>query len=389
MNPYILKRLWRRPFISLCGLILAAVLCFLMSWITGYIQQQEQELEQVRTNFQILCVVTNRSGSRSTSLRMTPMELYPLTDETAPLYPHIEDLRLTKEFLGSGSVLGLNKDDILGVTNPRCHGSLDPAMGGQVELYLEDFWEREDKVCLISQEACGKLRAMQEDPETPLEPGTTLRITVEDPYSTEVTVVELTVAGTYAGVGNTIFLPFPAAKALSVELSGRVTCDSAAFVVRDNLRLAELAQAAGENFGPVDPSAGDSGNPRLALTIHDEVYRSTLATLEQNIRRGELTLPLLLILCLACGLLTGFLGTRGEIRAYALMRTIGSTQLKLMVSIIMEQMLLPLLAVFLVALIMKTPVQALLCLLFQLAGCILPTVKAVRTPPTAILREQE
>jgi len=71
------------------------------------------------------------------------------------------------------------------------------------------------------------------------------------------------------------------------------------------------------------------------------------------------------------------------------MRTIGSTQLKLMVSIIMEQMLLPLLAVFLVALIMKTPVQALLCLLFQLAGCILPTVKAVRTPPTAILREQE
>ena len=389
MNPYILKRLWRKPWLSLCALVLTAVLCFLMSWITGYIQQQEQELEQVRTNFQILCVVTNRGGNRSTSLRMTPMELYPLTDETAPLNAHIEDLRLTKEFVGGGSVLGLNKEDVLGVTNPRCHGSLDPAMGGQVELYLEDFWEREDKVCLISQEACGKLRAMQEDPKAPLEPGTTLRLTVEDPYSTEASMVELTVAGTYAGVGKTIFLPFPAARALSVELSGRLTCDSASFVVRDNLRLAELAQAAGENFGPVDPSAGDSGTPRLALTIHDEVYRSTLATLEQNIRRGELTLPILLVLCLACGLLTGFLGTRGEIRAYALMRTLGTTQLKLMASILLEQILLPLLAVCLVGLTMKAPLQALLCLLFQLAGCVIPTIKAVRTPPTAILRDQE
>lgn len=389
MNPYMLKRLWRRPWLSLCSLILAAVLCFLMSYITGYIRQQKQELEQMKDNFQILCVVTNRSGTRSTSLRMTPMEMSALTDDAAPLAPYMEDLRLTKEFLGSGSALTLNKSDVLGVTNPRCHESLNPELGGDVTLWQEDFWEREDYVCLISQEAAGTLLAQQEDPAAPLDPNTVLKVMVEDPYSTESAMVELTVAGTYAGLGQALFLPFPAASRLAAELSGRVTCDSAAFLARDNQHLAELAAAASGDFGTVDPSAGDGGTPRLALTIHDEVYRSTLATLEQNIRRGELTLPLLLLLCLACGLLLGFLGTRNELRAYALMRTLGSTWQRMLVSILLEQTLLPLLAFAVVALVMKAPLQALPCLVFQIVGCCPPTMKAVRTPPTTILREQE
>lgn len=383
MNPYILKRLWRRPWLSLCSLILSGVLCFLLSYTSGYVRQQERELAGTRDSFEVLCVVTNRSGTRSTSLRMTPMELSAITGEDSPLAPHMKDLRLTKEFLANGSVLGLQNEELLGVTNPRCSQRLDPEMGGEVTLWQEDFWEREDYVCLISQESYSRLLP----PEEPRD--IRLKVSIQDPCSGNAQAVELTVAGVYSGSGQTIFLPFQAAANLSIVLSDRITCDSAAFLARDNRLLPALSQAAGRDFGTVDPAAGDGGTPRLALTIHDEVYRATVATLEQNIHRAELILPLLLILCLLCGLLIGFLGTRNEIRSYALMRTLGSDRRRLLLSIIAEQSLLPFVASAATALFMKAPVQALLCLVFQIAGCIPPTVKAVRTPPTAILREQE
>lgn len=397
MNPFFLKRLWRRPWLSLCSLIISGTLCFLLAYMTGYLDEQEQQLAQVKDSFRILCVVTNRSGTQSTGLRMTPMETNTITGEDSPLAPYMDDLRLTKEFLGRDFRLGLDNDLLLGVTNPRCSEKLDPEMGATVTLWQEDFWVREDKVCLISQECYERLFPPEDGQQTvePVPQDISLEVIVQDPYmigsdsdlgSGQVT---LTVAGVYAGSGNTIFLPFAAASNLSVELSERITCDSAAFLVRDNRELSALAQAASQDFGAVDPTAGDGGTPRLALTIHDEVYRSTIATLEQNIRRGELTLPLLLLLCLVCGLLTGFLGTRSEIRSYALMRTLGSTWQKMLVSMVAEQNLLPLLTVSAVAAVMKTPGAALLCLFFQLAGCVPPTIKAVRTPPTAILREQE
>lgn len=383
---YGLKRICRRPWLSLCSLLLSGVLCFLLSYLSGYVREQRDQLAQVKENFRILCVVTNRSGSRSSALRMTPLEMNAIAGEDGPLASYIEDLRLTKEFQGSGSALNLDKDDILGITNARCHEALNPEAGGEVTLWQEDFWTREDYVCLISQEHLEKLRAIQAEPEAPL---ASLRVMVEDPYSTSTGMVEFTVAGTYAGAGQTLFLPFPAASALAMELSGRVTCDSAAFVVRDNDTLPELALAAQQDFGAVDPSAGDGGTPRLALTIHDELYRATLANLEQNIRRGELLRPLLLMLCLACGLLTGFLRTRNESRTYALMRTMGVTRGKLTLSMVAEQNLVPMAAVLLVTAGMRMPGQAALCLLFQLLGCVMPIIKLIGTPPTAILKEQE
>ena len=60
MNPYTLKRLLRRPWLSLLSIILTAAMCFLLCFLTDYLENQQQELETTRLSFEISCVVTTR-----------------------------------------------------------------------------------------------------------------------------------------------------------------------------------------------------------------------------------------------------------------------------------------------------------------------------------------
>ena len=404
MDPYVLKRLWRRPWLSLCSLVLSAVLCFLLCYLSGYQAEQQQKLDETKSSFDILCVVTNRRGTQSVSLRMNAGAYYALIDPEGALPKLIRDLRVTKEFYISCDALELSDAPMIGVTNERCVEDLDPAMGAEVTLFREDFYETEDYVFLMSQEKYDALvekrMLLAEMEGTEFEEAELLTeiftFRVQDPLIDPTSgdewgqgELEGMLGGIYSGSGSDLYISFPASQKLGIEVSNRTSTDSIAFLAADNQRLDAIREAALPSFGTVDPLADEHSSPRYALTIHDEQYNATVAALEQNIQRTRYLLPLVALLGLGMGFLISFLSTRGERMTYALMRTLGLTRGKLFWSILREQMILALLAVVIMAGLTGNIPPAVFYLSCHCVGCCLSVIRSLQVPPTAILREQE
>ncbi len=385
MDPYLFKRLWRRPWLSLCCLVLSGVLCFLLCFLSGYEQEQQKKLTETQDSFEILCVVTNVKGTQSTSLHLSSSFSYFMTSPDYEMHRHIKDLRMTKEFEMSCPALGISNSLLTGVTNERCAEALNPALGGGTNIWTEGFYESEQPLCLVSE---GHYEGLG-DAET-------IRLSLTDPAVDSMQdpdsgkgIIEFQIAGTYKGNSDAMYMPFNASQVLSSQISQKCGVDSIAFLAADNRNLEALSQAASEKLCAVDPLAEDRALGTAALTIHDEQFNATVAALEQNIERTRYLLPLVSVLGLGVGFLSSFLATRGERRTYALMRTLGMTKGKLFASIVREQMLLPLFIVLLISLLTGEFLPALFYLLCNTIGCCAAVVRSVRVPPTAILREQE
>ena len=388
MDPYLLKRLWRRPWLSLCSVMMSMVLCVLIGYLSDYRQEQQDRLEVAEKSYDILCVVTDQKGTKSTGLRMDANILDYILDEDTALAPYMRDLRITKEFkysapdYGVAPMNGTDFTPLIGVTNERCADILNPALGVEVTYFVDDFYDRTDYVCLVSE---GLYLELQEN-------AVLLNITdpiinpKEEPKLGKA-AVKFQVVGYYAGRGSDIYIPFGAAMNLAQEVSLRTSCDSIAFLTADNLNLTAISQAAMEKFGVVDPLAT---NPEgLALTIQDEQYRATVATLEQNRQRISYLVPVILLLSLGVGFLASFLSTRNEKKTYALMRTLGMNSKKLFWSILREQMILAVLASVIALVISGVWVSIAVYLVCYLIGCVACVTKTIRVTPTAIFREKE
>lgn len=390
MDPFLFQRLWRKPWLSLCALILSGVLCATIGLLSGYQEDLELKLEETRNKYDILCVATDRRGVRSTSLRMDQEYLDFIFDNSDDgLYQYIRDLRITKEFSYVCYQEGLaGKADLLlvGVNEPRCDPRLDPEQGGNVTCQAEDFYSSDAYQCIVSEELMAQLTS------------DSLLLMVDDAIVSEnvrkyaslgTGTVELTVVGTYAGTGNQIFISFDAARRLGMEISKEESCDSLCFFAVDNDNLDAIYDTAQGLFTKVNPNAGDKLAHKPALIIHDEQYRATVAALEQNIARTGYLLPVVLVLGLGVGFLISFLYTRNERKTYALMRTLGMTRRKLFGSILREQLLLVAVAMLAALAVTKEPVPTAVYFTCYAVGCSACIIRAIRVPPTAILRDQE
>ena len=388
MDPYLFKRLWRRPWLSLCSLILSLTLCILVGYLSGHQQQLRLQLEETKRTYDILCVVTDRRGGSSSGLKLGPEILEFVFDESEEgLDQFVRDLRITKEFDYTCPKLGLfNQEDLTlaGVNSERCDPLLDPELGAQVTYLTEDFYNKDGFLCLIPE----RLRSEMS--------GDKLILNVEDLFISAnirkyvgTGTVELTVVGCYQGESNRIFISFDAAQRLAEEISKKHSFDAMSFLAADNERLDELYSVAKRYFSKVDPNAGNKLAHKPALTVYDEQYRATVAALEQNIARTGYLLPIVLLLGLGVGFLISFLFTRSERRTYALMRTLGMTRWRLFGSILREQLLLVAIAVLAATVLTREVIPGggyFLCYSIGCAACIF---RAIRVPPTAILRDQE
>ncbi len=389
MDPYVLKRLWRRPWLSLCSFVLAALLCFLLGYLSEYRQDQQARLQEVKENFEILCVATNLSGSNSTNLKIESRVVDFVYDRENGLGDHVRDVRITKQFDYEAPTLTFEyyteEKTVTGVTSPRCAQVLDTKQGGYVTWLADGFYDSSENICVVSQMTYDTLG------------DTVLPLYLTDPVSNRrwrdadsgSPTLELQIVGYYTGGGSDIYIPYQTSQRLSEEICGKGGCDSIAFLAADNEGLEELQKAASVMFHSVNPLAGNTAASTLALTIYDEQYRATVAALEQNIQRTALLLPLILLVSLGVGFLVSILATRSERRTYALMRTLGMTRSRLFCSIVREQLLLPLLAAGISALTAGKPLPALGYLISHTIGCCIAVIRSVRVPPTAILREQE
>lgn len=390
MDPYLFQRLWRRPWLSLCGLILSAVLCLTMGLLSGYRENLVQKLADTKAEYDILCIATDRHGARSTSLKMDQEILDFIYDEGEEgLAQHIRDLRITKEFTYSSFWGGTYlKSDLLliGVNDERCDPELDPALGGEVTYLTDDFYTSDAYQCIVSEELLSELGSDR------------IILNVEDPILSEnirkytnlgTGTVELTIVGSYAGTGSRIFMSFEAARRLSREISKEESCDSLSFFAADNENLDAIYSVAKRHFSKVDPNAGNKLKDKPALTVHDGQYKATVTALEQNITRTGYLLPVILLLGLGMGFLVSFLFTRSERKTYALMRTLGMDRKRLFGSILREQLLLVAAAVLIASAITLELIPGAVYFLCYGIGCAACIFRAISVPPTAILRDQE
>ena len=390
MDPHLFHRIWRRPWLSLCSLILSLAMCFLVCFLTDYRQNQQRELEQVQKDFPISCVVTDIRGTKSTDLRMDADLAAFVTD--GPLAGYVRQVRLTKRFDYGWALMGVPNGfgSLTAVSHPDCADILNPDRGGRIVwLTGEDIFQSQTPMVIVPESMYLRL---QETPDALNEP---LSLDVTDPVINPNTdpekatqTVEFRLAGYYPGSGWDLYMAYDAAQIMEGEYFDRNTCDSISFLAADNLALDTLSEVAAPVFTAVDPKA-PAFTEEVALTIHDQQYRATVTALEQNITRSAYLLPAVLVLSVAVGFLVGFLSTRSEKRTYALMRTMGMTQTKLFFSVLREQLVLTVLASLLALALTRKVLPTLIYIVCNTVGCVCSVTRAVTVPPTAILRDQE
>ena len=390
MSPFWMKRLLRRPVLLGVNLLFCLCSCSLLCYLFGYLDGQHREVERIQDSFDILCVVSNIQGSSTTGLRIRPFYLQvlgdPSVEEGAAAY--VRDLQMTKEFYATlaeagKAETGQTQDlQVLALTNPELEPALDEAMGAPVLWLTQNtFYTSVEPVCVVSKTM---YQQMAEADQSEL----TLRL--QDPLSPEAGAVEvkLTVAGVHGGDTSAVYLPWGYAQRLMEDRFQSLSCDSLQFYVKDNRQLQTLHDRVQRWFQPVDIQGGDTLYS-YALTIYDQQYWSTLAALQQNIRRSQYTIPILLVLVILAGALISFLAVRSARRSYALMRIQGLSRAGLLTTILAELLCPTLVGCGLASLLWKQWLPLMLFLACDLVGGAVAAIRPVLARPAMILRQQE
>ena len=382
MSPFYLKRIGRAPAKHIAVLLVCLLLAGLIGFLSEYRTRQYEKLREVQETAEVLCVVTDSKGTKSTSLGMGYSAIFAVTDRNYYRLPaYVKDVRATKEFQIGGEPV------LFAITSPKCAEKLDPALGGEVTLLGEDFYDSDEFICLISEQAYESLAVEAgltdyvSDPHVSPELKKTLDIPGTDLFS-------FVVAGYYKGAGNEIYIPFETGMKICDELARSRTVDSLSFLAKDNTKLDELKDAASDVFDTVDPY-GFAFTHRFALTVHDEDYQMMLSALHSSIERAGYLIPAVYGVTLLVGFLMGFLTTRSEKQTFALMRSVGMTKKRLLLAALFEQLLLPLAACCIMGAVFLSPLPALVVFVLYAFGCTAAVIRAVSVSPTKLLREQE
>jgi len=378
MSPFALKRILRAPGKQIIALFVGAFLAVMACYLSSYREKQTKLRAQTYASANVLCVVTDVTGTQSDHLNMGYGAVQAVTNESFYRLPaYVKEPRFKKDFLLNETV------PIIAVSRKECADALDPARGGGVTLFREDFFESDDSICLISEEA---YRAAPDEVVSGIvkDPRADTRFLQGDGFLQ----VEWTVAGYYKGVGETVYLPFETGMNLCETVSNGLRVDAISFLAKDNTKLDELKDAASDVFGTVDPYA-ETVSRSFALTVHDEDLNTAVAAIEQNIRRTGLLIPVVFALTLASGFLIGFITTRSEKQTYALMRSIGTKKRVLLRGVLTEQLTLPFLACAIFGAVFLAPIPAVITFWLYAAGCIFSVIRAASVSPAQLLREQE
>lgn len=382
MSPFFFKRIVRAPAKYIAVLLICLMLAGLMGFLSVYRARQFEKLDEVQQTAEVLCVVTDTKGTKSTSLDMGYSVIFAVTDPNYYRLPaYVKDIRAVKEFKIGGEPI------LFAITSPKCAEKLDPKTGGEVTLFRDDFYTSDEFICLISEQSYDQLSQESEvndyvtDPHVRPEYYKDMDIQGTDLFS-------FAVAGYYKGIGNEIYIPFDTGMRICDGLAHARTVDSLSFLAKDNTQLDELRDAASDVFGEVDPY-GVGGYYRYALTVHDEDYQLMLSALHQNIERTGYLIPAVYLITVLAGFLMGFLTTRSEKHTFALQRSVGITKKRLLLSLLIEQLSIPLLACVVSAAVFRSVLPILITFLLYALGCSVSVVRAVSVSPMRLLREQE
>ncbi|MCL2671353.1 MAG: ABC transporter permease [Clostridiales bacterium] len=108
-------------------------------------------------------------------------------------------------------------------------------------------------------------------------------------------------------------------------------------VIKDNRNL-DVFYVEAEKFFSTPSITAVEKPMYFAITIHDALFRETVAKINENISLLQLLIPMLYVLSAGIGFLSGFLFMRGRTREFAVMRSLGLSRFKVALLSFAEQL---------------------------------------------------
>ena len=319
--------LFRRRLYSLLLTLLLALLYFSSFYLSGLKAAQESAIEDMVTETDIHCVVTDAQGLSSTDLSMNGALVgYLLGWERSYGYL-LDDYVKDVHAMGREQLKTPEGFEIHRILDFASDPSLSAASGAEIILEAgvdESIFRKREAVCLIPEDY----------PADYEEDGSSyLLLEHASGIAREVKVV-----GRVRSKASHIFyvpLFFPWEEETSVGFQ----VDRCSFAIRDNRKLEEAKNELYRLF--VKPSRlNKETTTSFGLIVEDETYQKNLKELRGNLRLLEILLPLLMVLAAGIGFLTASLSIRGQIKEIGIQICMGLSIQRIVFLSILQQLAL-------------------------------------------------
>lgn len=339
-------RIRRKPWFFAAIFLFAVVIAFALCALHHGNEAAQEEYENICAQVKIRCTVTNLTGNQSDQLTIYHGILglftgnFVNTPERIPAVfaDFLEDVQVK----GSTEIV-VNGDSytLTGITSVEVESRLRP------ENQCTIFWnEGVDETVFGTAEAlCIIPRALEEKLVKAELPTDTLPITINTQSQYEQAYEgELPVTGVYAGKDETtIYCPWDAYVAILRSMNRYEKASSLYATLKNNEELELLRETAAEYLAVPDPNlAGkmtDEKGNYLALDINDSALVRARTNLENSMQVNTVASTLVFVLATVSGAFIGFLVVRSRKREIALMRTLGTSDLRIYGNFAAEQMI--------------------------------------------------
>ena len=319
--------LWRRKGSSALLVSAATLGVFASAALYSLAARQEATMAELEQNARIQCVVTSARGQNSGNLEMISAFVDMLVglrhERGCYLDEYVRDVR-AKATTPLDEPQGMKLRRILSFDSDSALSAMEGASVQMLEGWEESVFRTDQRVCLVP-----------EDLETRTGPDGTRCVTVgmEDGAP-----VDLQVIGTVSGgPGDVIWCPFYLQRQEGVSEAFLV--ESCSFDIGDNARLEECKAAIFETF--VEPGISNTGGAlTFGVLVQDETYLATMEEFRSNLSLLRILLPVLMALCGGISFFAAYLTTRGRVREFAVMRSLGMKRGRVFLLVFEEYVLL-------------------------------------------------
>lgn len=346
-----LKRIQRSPVPALAVLLFASILSLVLCGLAAASKQESEDYQYIYRTTPVTFTVTNLTGTQSDNLALPAWAADVFVGDA--LLPHslkdyMKDVRIQSEFRMNPMMDTLHADEIpLDTTNITVCGitSGEQVMGNGI-TWLDSTVEMSllsaEHICIIPE----SMSVNEKLPQTMSFLFVYQDIGLNGELITHEYELELKVAGTHQGNGETVYCPYSVMKGIYGQLDRKTEVDYITAVLADNDLLVEAREEARYWFPEPDLSGGKIpwtfGSYTYypyALRIDDSQLRSLEETLENSLAINRICTTLVFLLSAGAGFFIGFLMVRSRKREIALMRTMGTPNIRIFAGFALEQML--------------------------------------------------
>ncbi len=343
---YIIKHIYRRIFISIAIIFIVFSFVVLINEINSILVIQTSNLKNVKDNFPIKCVISDIRGGKTDKLHIHNhyLDIFRLNEYDMSKYVKDVCFKRTMNYIISDSNEILPNDiqqNLIGITRIDATDDLSPENGVEVQFgknYSEKLLSENKPVCIINKNFLKSIGKEIGDYITLSAKDLDHIGVTKDPTYVKATIL---IIGTFSG-GNesSIYCSWDLINELgyasseSLEYSEKIS-----FMIADNSKLNDIKNMAQRYFTNVDITNTKS-EYEFALTIYDNNYIQSLASINKNIIFINILKPFIFIISFCISIITSFLTIRNRKLEFGIMRSLGQNKKSIFLIVITEQVFL-------------------------------------------------